>query len=103
MKDKLLDIINNYGVDNQQRKFEEEVFELQQAINTYELQHSVEYEIPLSELIGSKKHIIEEISDCLVLLKQFQYYYDIKDVEIKHIMKQKIDRQIGRIVIENER
>lgn len=32
MEEKLLKIINNYGVDNQQRKLAEEVFEFQEAV-----------------------------------------------------------------------
>ena len=100
-KKKLLKIINHYGVNNQQRKLAEEVFELQEAIINYELKSSVEYEIPLTEIIGSKEHIIEEMTDCMVLLSQFKEYYGITDEEITNNMQLKIKRQLERI--ENEK
>ena len=100
-KKKLLKIINHYGVNNQQRKLAEEVFELQEAIINYELKASVEYEIPLTEIIGSKEHIIEEMTDCMVLLSQFKEYYGITDEEITNNMQLKIKRQLERI--ENEK
>lgn len=101
MKDKLLQIVNNYGIDNQKRKFLEESGELLETIIIHELNKSVEYEIPLTEIVGTKEHIAEELSDCFVMLKQFQYYYEIPDEEIEAIMKYKIDRQLGRIEKEN--
>ena len=55
MDEQLLKIINHYGINNQQRKLEEEIFELQEAITIYELKNSVQYEIPLTELIATKK------------------------------------------------
>ena len=36
----------------------------------------------------------------MVMLKQFQYFYEITDKNIEDIMKQKISRQLERI--ENE-
>ena len=97
MKENLLQIINHYGIKSQQRKLQEEVFELQEAIINHELKKSVEYEIPLTEIIGTREHITEEIADVLVMLKQFQYYYGIEDKDIKKIMKFKIHRQLERI------
>ena len=97
MEEKLLKIINHYGVYNQQRQLNEEVFELQEAITIHELKQSVEYEIPLTEIVGTKEHIIEEIADVQVMLDQFQFYYGIKDEEIWEMMKFKINRQLKRI------
>ena len=98
MKEDLLKIINNYGVNNQQKKLNEEVFELQEAITTHELKESVSYEIPLTELTDTKEHIAEEIADVLNVVEQFMYYYDInfnkQVLEIKH---QKVARQLERI------
>ena len=96
-KNKLLKIINHYGVNNQQRKLAEEVFELQEAIINYELKASVEYEIPLTEITGSKEHIAEEIADCMVLLSQFKEYYGISEKELQEVTKCKIERQLERI------
>lgn len=100
MKVDLLKIIKHYGINNQQRKLEEEVFELQEAITTHELKQSVEYDIPLTEIVGTKEHIVEEISDVLVLLGQIMHYYGTDIEEIKKQMKYKIERQLRRI--ENE-
>ena len=102
MKEDLLKIINHYGTENQKRKFLEESGELLEAITIHELNKSIEYEIPLTEIIGTKEHIAEELSDCFVMLKQFQYYYGIPDEEIERIMKYKIDRQLKRIDEENK-
>ena len=88
MKDKLLQIINHYGIEHQQRKLEEEIFELQQAITLFETS-------------TTKYNIEEELADTMVLLQQIGYYYDLDDLEINKIMQFKIDRQLERI--ENER
>ena len=97
MKEDLLKIIEHFGVNNQQRKLQEEIFELQEAITTHELKKSVEYEIPLNEIIGTKEHIIEEIADICVILRQFMEYYDITQDEISDRMINKINRTLERI------
>lgn len=97
MEEKLLKIIKHYGVDNQLRQFNEECFELKEAIITHELKKSVEYEIPLTEIIGTKEHITEEIADVTVMLLQFKEYYHIDGKDILKIMNEKIDRQLKRI------
>lgn len=94
MKDDLLEIIQRYGVNHQQRKFNEEVFELQEAILEYEQDEYKFYPEVDKEL---KEHIAEELADCLVLLKQFQVYYDISAEQIKEIMKFKTKRQRERM------
>ena len=101
MKDKLLEIINHYGVNHQQRKLNEEVFELQEAITIHELKKTVEYEIPLFEIIGTEEHIAEEISDVFVILFQLKEYYNIPTEVIDEIVKKKVDRQIERLKNEN--
>lgn len=92
MKENLLKIINYYGVNNQQRKLAEEVFELQEAITIFDNDYetlNIENEI---------NHIAEEIADVLNLIEQFMYYYDIdfneQVLEIKHL---KVIRQLERI------
>ena len=94
MKDDLLEIIQHYGVNPQQRQFNEEVFELQEAILEYERDENKFYPEVDKAL---KEHITEEIADCLVLLKQFQVYYDISAEQIKEIMKFKTKRQLERM------
>lgn len=95
--EKILEIINHYGVMHQLKYFQSEVFELSEAITTHELKESVEYEIPLTEIIGTKEHITEEIADVMVMLEQFKLYYDISSEEITNIFWSKVDRQLERI------
>lgn len=96
-EEKLLKIINHYGITPQLKYFQSEVFELNEAIITHELKKSVEYEIPLTEIIGTKQHIAEEIADVMVMLEQFKLYYGISSEDIKNIFWSKIDRQLERI------
>lgn len=84
MKEKLLQIIEHYGLYNQLKYLHTEYFELDEAI------------ISCDE-IG---HIAEELADVMVMLKQIQYDYDIADEQIEGIMNCKIDRQLERIANE---
>lgn len=94
MKEDLLKIINHYGVLPQLKYFQSEVFELNEAIIEYENCGYLEYEEVEEQY---KKHIAEEISDVLVMLKQFQHYYGISDEEIFKTMQFKIERQLKRL------
>ena len=95
MKDDLLKIISTYGVLPQLKYFQSEVFELVEAVINRELHWN--YDTEIQDIKPLDKHIAEEISDCFVMLKQFQYYYGIEDKEIEEVMKYKIDRQLDRI------
>jgi uncharacterized protein YabN with tetrapyrrole methylase and pyrophosphatase domain len=97
MEEKLLKIINHYGVNNQLRQFNEEAFELQEIILDYEFSSEnlpKQHEICKEQFLN---HITEEIADCYVMLDQFQFYYGIKDEEIWEMMNFKIDRQLKRM------
>jgi NTP pyrophosphatase (non-canonical NTP hydrolase) len=96
MKEDLIKIINYYGEDKQLKYIHSEYFELDEAIINYWNDETYYEEIEKSD----KKHIAEEIADVMVMLKQFQYFYEITDKNIEDIMKQKISRQLERI--ENE-
>ena len=98
MKEKLLQIINHYGVIPQLKYFQSEVFELVEAVINRELHWN--YDTEIQDIKPLDKHIAEEIADCMVMLKQFQYYYGIEDKEIEEVMKYKIERTIKRM--ENE-
>lgn len=91
MKNKLLKIIRHYGINNQLRKFNEENFELIEAI-TKEQNDICEIFQEMEE-----KWIKEEIADNLVLLSQFILYYNINLDEIEEIFKQKVERQLERM------
>ena len=99
MKDDLLKIISFYGVMPQLKYFQSEVFELVEAVINRELHWN--YDTEIQDIKPLDKHIAEEIADCTVMLKQFQYYYGITDEEIINNMEFKIKRQLERI--ENEK
>jgi NTP pyrophosphatase (non-canonical NTP hydrolase) len=94
MEDKLLKIINHYGVNNQLRQFNEECFELIEAIIDY--RYVEVYEGSPAEKFH-KEHVAEEIADVMVMLEQFKLYYDISSEEITNIFWSKVDRQLDRM------
>lgn len=85
MQEKLLKIIEHYGINNQQRKLQEEVFELQEAIIKFE------------NGIGDIKEVVEELVDVTVLLDQFRVFYEIYQDEESEIYDFKVNRQLERI------
>ncbi len=74
-----------------------EYFELDEAIVEYQYLYNHYIGDKAKQMSIKKSHIAEEISDCLVMLKQFQYYYGIEDKQIEDIMRFKIERQLRRI------
>ena len=86
MENEFYRIIDHFGVENQQRKLQEEVFELQQEITIYQQGGN-----------QRTKEIAEELVDVMVLLKQFYYYYACSDWEPKKIEEEKIKRTLDRI------
>ena len=101
MKEDLLYIIWYYDINNQLKKLNEECFEFIEAVKDYE------YQKDACEVLGCKdieehlksaiEHLEEEYADVCVVLEQFKAYYDLDNDKIIEIMKQKIDRQLGRI------
>ena len=82
MKDKLLQIINHYGLDKQLKYIHSEYFELDEAIWNYQNSGwDFDYEDAEQLEREYKHHIAEELADIQVMLKQFQYYFDIEDEE----------------------
>lgn len=100
MKNNLLKIIEHYGVMHQLRKFNEESFELIEAIINRENDYGCS-DTSIAMIKNDEKHIIEEIADILVMLHQFIEYYKIQDSDIYMIMEQKINRQLERIAEED--
>lgn len=102
MKDKLLKIINHYGILPQLKYIHSEYFELDESILNAESQRYEGKHCGIPEHL--KEHITEEIADVMVMLYQFRYYYKLEDEEIFNKMNYKIDRQLKRIEDEqNER
>lgn len=99
MKSKLLEIINHYGIDNQQRVIEEELFELQKAIIEYECFKLANEKsgMELFDLKALKEHIEEEVADVCVPLQQFCNKYKLNVPKIGDIQWEKVDRQLERI------
>ena len=95
MEKDLMRIINYYGIMEQLKYIHSEYYELDEAIFDYEIG-----DYDNSNYL--KEHIAEEISDVMVMLKQFQHYYDISDKQIEDIMKFKINRQLERIETESK-
>lgn len=104
MKEDLLKIVNHYGIDKQLKYIHSEYFELDEAILEYQ-KSGWDFNDEDCRDIEQKycEHIAEEIADVQVMLKQFQYYYNITDEQIEDIMKYKIDRQLERIENENNK
>lgn len=102
MKEDLLKIINHYGIDNQLKYIHSEYFELDESIVQREYPAIARDKKPefLKEI--EQNNVAGEIADVMVMLKQFQYYYDISDEQIEDIMKFKISRQLERIESEGK-
>ena len=103
MKEDCSKIIEHYGVNHQQIKLAEEVFELQEAIIKYEFANDDNK--ALKELGEGNKwdtyffknNIVEELADCMVLLRQFQAHYNIDADQLGTIMYNKIQRTLKRM------
>ena len=100
MKENLLKIINNYGVLLQLKQFNEEAYELIEAIIAKEIMYQSSDTTNSMDKFNLE-HIVEEIADCYVMLNQFQLYYGIENKQIEETMKFKIDRQLERLNKEN--
>ena len=100
MKENLLQIIKHYGVLPQLKQFNEEAYELIEAIIAKEIMYQSSDTTNSMDKFNLE-HIVEEIADCYVMLNQFQLYYGIENKQIEETMKFKIDRQLERTNKEN--
>lgn len=97
MKEDLLEIIEHYGVSHQLRKFNEEGYELIEAIRDYEEDY---IRVDCNQDDVNKyfiENILEEFADVCVLLEQFKAHYNLDNKKIIETMKYKIERQKKRI------
>lgn len=84
-------VISKFGLKNQIKKFNEESYELQEALikaNTLSL---------ISDIDDLKEDITSEIADVLFLLIQFIEYFDIKDFDILNNLVFKSERTLYRM------
>ena len=86
MIDKLLQIINHYGLMKQLKYIHSEYFELDEAIleaERFEPKSFIQLNAGIKKYV---EHIAEELADIQVMLKQFQYHYGITDEEIQYVI-----------------
>lgn len=83
--DKVYAIVDKYGANHQLFKAAEELAELQVLI----LQDANK----VSK--NSIAHIVEEVADCYVMLKQIEAIYMIDDRDIQPIIDWKLERALG--------
>ena len=88
MKSKLLRIFNHFGIETQKRKLNEEVYEFLQAVCEWQ---------GYTDSPIFRRHVVEELADCLVVLKQFQHHFGIEDWKLNAWAKTKIKRTLARI------
>lgn len=117
MNKKLRKIINHYGINKQLKYFQSEIFELNEAI-IKERKSNGAVETALDSVLGvfgkaglinykthydyDKEHITEEIADVMVMLKQFQLYYNISSQDIRNVMDSKVKRKLESMEAEYE-
>ena len=99
LNEKLKSIIEYYGYRTQLKKFNEESFEVIEAVMDLEEQIVTCCECGCSgqHTKHEREHLEEEIADALVLLNQFIYYYDLNENNIMDTVYKKTDRQLARI------
>lgn len=114
MKKDLIKIVGYYGINKQLKYMQSEIFELNEAVIRYQesLRNPIDIILnvlePMCAFIGNREQkdqladVKGEIADVMVMLRQIQYNYGIKDDEITEIMKQKISRQLERIDAEKK-
>lgn len=102
----LLKIIQNYGTSNQLKKLSEELYEFQEAVLLYDVLKTIKEDFKDEVLEKNTEYIykcvLEEYADLCVLLSQFELYFDLNEDEVWQVMKNKVDRQLGRIENENK-
>lgn len=94
MREKILKVIKHWGVRKQLKHFNSEVFELNEAIFDYE--NVKNYKGNTIEK-QAKEHIVEEIADCLLMLKEFIEFYEIEEKEIMQVINFKLDRTLKKV------
>lgn len=97
MKEDLLEIIEHYGISHQLKKFNEEAYELIEAVRDFQEEYTiVGYDIEKVDKYFLD-NILEEFADVCVVLEQLKAYYDLDNKKIIETMKYKIERQKKRI------
>ncbi len=98
MKNTLKAIADYYKLDTQSRQLNEELAELIQAnskYSRYSENNSMNWEY--------LQNMCEEIADVQIMIEQMLYLLDIDNKAIEKIKMKKIDRQLERIKLEQEK
>lgn len=85
-------IIEHYGVRHQLKKLSEEVFELQEAV--IDLQ---DFTTCGNADTHRNQHVVEEIADVFVILRQLVMQFDIAENDIEDMADYKVKRTLERI------
>ena len=89
MKERANKVISKFGLENQIKKFNEESYELQEALIKANLQ--------LSKIDDLRENITSEIADVLFLLIQFIDYFNTKDLDVLDKLVYKSERTLDRM------
>lgn len=102
MKNDLLKIIGYYGLFEQLKYFQSEVYELNESIIRYDEAFINNFDDKSEkDVTEMSNHVAEAIADVFVMLKQFQYTFGFKDEKIDELVNIRVERQLERI--KNER
>lgn len=85
LEEKYMKVFDYFGYENQRRKLNEEVQELNDEILLYEKGE------------GDIKNVINEMGDVCNIIRGFMYAYDISQAELTSSMDDKMDRTVERI------
>lgn len=90
----LVEAVNHYGIETQQRKLAEEVYELQTAVNELQTAMNAKGYRNKTKL---KEHVAEEIADVLNLVEQIRLKCRVSQGHVNNFREFKAARQHLRI------
>lgn len=92
---KIQQIANYYGIDNQVSIAQEELAELIQALSKWRRAES-------RTSVAAYDMVLEEFADVTLMLKQIQHLFHIDPDDVTAVVKEKVERQLRRIAEESE-
>ena len=87
--------IAKLGEENQMRQTQEELAELIVAINKYE--RAIKNDGYPSYIDYTRKEVIEEMADVLIMFDAVKKMLDIQDEELEHFRTFKLNRLLNRL------
>ena len=91
LKTRIAVLATHYGLRHQLEKLQEELRELDEAIDEQK-----QFHVP-----HTKAHIIEELADVYVVARQIMHLMNVRTSQVSDIVDFKVERQLWRI--ENEK